>query len=104
LPNTGDSHHIELRFGGILLIPFNFTARAEKKQGSQTLALKIKPNLLLYKSGRQTRHPLRHRRAQGPRGGEAAGSSARRKIASLVALSLKRRRERKSLPAKSWLT
>jgi hypothetical protein len=50
LPNTGNIHHVELRSGGILLIPFNFTARAEKKQGSQTLALKIKPNLLLYKS------------------------------------------------------
>jgi hypothetical protein len=61
LPNTGYSHHVELRSGGILLIPFNFTARAEKKQGSQTLALKIKPNLLLYKSGRHTRHPLRRR-------------------------------------------
>jgi hypothetical protein len=58
LPNTGDSHHIELRSGGILLIPFNFTAGVEKKQGSQTLALKIKPNLLLYKSERQTQHPL----------------------------------------------
>lgn len=82
--DKGRHYLTNLRSGGILLKPATAAAGAEK-QGGHTLAPKTVPSLLLYKPGRRIRPLLQHRRARGPRDGEAAGTGAGELVASLVA-------------------
>jgi hypothetical protein len=77
-----------------LLLKADAITVEDEEEISQNLATTPKTRQELYRSERRIRPLLHRRRAQGPRGGEAAGTSAGRVVASLFALD-KKRRERK---------
>jgi hypothetical protein len=84
-----------------LLLKADAITVEDEEEISQNLATTPKTRQELYRSERRIRPLLHRRRAQGPRGGEAAGTSAGRVVASLFALE-KKRRERKVGDVPQW--